>query len=75
MPFYNLRCKVCGHEFEKYASISERADIVCPECGKKKLETVMGNTSAAVIIKNEAKGANACPNAHICGGCCHHGQG
>ena len=72
MPFYNLKCKACGHEFEKYASVSEKNLLSCPECGKKKLQTILGNKSAAVIIKDGKTGENPCPNAHICGGCCHH---
>lgn len=71
MPFYNLKCVKCGCEFEKYAEISMRDSIECPECSSKELETIFGEKSAAVIVKSGAK-ENTCPNAHICGGCCHH---
>ena len=38
MPTYEYVCAKCGHEFEKYQSIADKALAVCPEdlCAKKK---------------------------------------
>ena len=38
MPTYEYICSKCGHEFEKFQSIADKALKVCPEdmCAKKK---------------------------------------
>jgi putative FmdB family regulatory protein len=38
MPTYEYVCSKCGHEFEKFQSMSEKALTVCPKelCGRKK---------------------------------------
>ncbi|HEU5122977.1 MAG TPA: zinc ribbon domain-containing protein [Verrucomicrobiae bacterium] len=38
MPTYEYVCSKCGHEFEKFQSMSENALTVCPKelCGQKK---------------------------------------
>lgn len=38
MPTYEYICSKCGHQFEKFQSISEQALSVCPKdlCGQKK---------------------------------------
>jgi putative FmdB family regulatory protein len=35
MPFYDLKCSVCGEEFNTMAKMSEREQnqIKCPSCG------------------------------------------
>ena len=32
MPTYQYRCTKCGHEFEKFQSISDDPVKVCPKC-------------------------------------------
>jgi putative FmdB family regulatory protein len=38
MPTYEYVCSKCGHEFEKFQSMSDKALTVCPEdrCAQKK---------------------------------------
>ena len=38
MPTYEYVCSKCGHQFEKFQSIKDKALTVCPEdlCGQKK---------------------------------------
>ncbi|HMP84766.1 MAG TPA: zinc ribbon domain-containing protein [Verrucomicrobiota bacterium] len=38
MPTYEYICSKCGHEFEKFQPIADKALAVCPEdlCAKKK---------------------------------------
>ncbi|HXT11149.1 MAG TPA: FmdB family zinc ribbon protein [Candidatus Angelobacter sp.] len=38
MPTYEYVCSKCGHEFEKFQSISEKPLAICPEdlCARKK---------------------------------------
>lgn len=34
MPTYDLKCRACGHDFEKFTTgILKEADKVCPKCG------------------------------------------
>lgn len=71
MPFYDLRCKACGEEFNTMAKMSEREQklIQCPKCQSNELEAVFNNVN---IIQSRKSDAPACPNAHVCGGCCSH---
>jgi putative FmdB family regulatory protein len=50
MPTYDYRCNNCDHEFEEFQSMSAKTLRKCPECGKLKLERLIG-TGAAVIFK------------------------
>ena len=50
MPTYDYRCNACGHEFELFQSMSEGLKKKCPECGKLKLERLIG-TGSALIFK------------------------
>ena len=50
MPTYDYVCNACGHEFELFQSMSESVKKKCPECGKLKLERLIG-TGAGVIFK------------------------
>ncbi|MFG0245229.1 MAG: FmdB family zinc ribbon protein [Phycisphaerales bacterium JB052] len=50
MPTYDYQCNACGHEFELFQSMSEGVKKKCPECGKLKLERLIG-TGAALIFK------------------------
>ena len=50
MPTYDYRCDACGHELEIFQSITESPKRKCPECGKQKLQRVIG-TGAGIIFK------------------------
>ncbi len=51
MPYYDYRCDNCQNRFSVYQSISEheKAKVVCPNCGDKKvrqqISTFMVKTS------------------------------
>lgn len=71
MPFYDLKCKKCGEEFNIMAKMSDRENklINCPKCGHNELAPVFSNVN---IIQKRSSDGPACPNAHKCGGCCGH---
>jgi len=50
MPTYDYRCNACDHAFEEFQSMSAKPLRKCPECGKLKLERLIG-TGAGVIFK------------------------
>ena len=50
MPTYDYLCDSCGHEFEKFQSITARTLRKCPECGKNQLKRLIG-TGAGIIFK------------------------
>ena len=35
MPTYKYECQSCGHNFEKFQSITADSIKICPECGKE----------------------------------------
>ena len=50
MPTYEYLCDNCGHEIEKFQSISARVLRKCPACGRKQLKRLIG-TGAGIIFK------------------------
>ncbi len=50
MPTYAYRCESCGHEFEKFQSITAEPIKVCPECKRAKVKRLIG-TGAALLFK------------------------
>lgn len=50
MPTYEYECNACGHGFEHYQSITDAKLRKCPECGKFKLQRLIGS-GAGVIFK------------------------
>jgi putative FmdB family regulatory protein len=38
MPTYEYECNACGHEFERFESMTAKPDKSCPKCNKKKAE-------------------------------------
>jgi putative FmdB family regulatory protein len=50
MPTYDYRCDNCGHELEAFQSITAKPLKKCPECGKLKLQRLLG-TGAGLIFK------------------------
>lgn len=70
MPFYDLKFKECGEEFNIMAKISERDKklIKCPKCGNNELEPIFTNLN---FITKPKSNAPVCPNIDRCGGCCN----
>jgi putative FmdB family regulatory protein len=52
MPTYEYKCeaKGCGHQFEEFQSMSDKALEKCPKCKKKSLRRLFG-TGAAILFK------------------------
>ncbi len=50
MPTYDYRCDGCGHEFERFQSMTAKVLRTCPECGERKLKRLIG-AGGAVIFK------------------------
>lgn len=50
MPTYEYICQACDHEFELFQQMSDSVKRKCPECGKLKLQRLIG-TGAGVIFK------------------------
>jgi len=50
MPTYEYECGACGHAFEKYQSMTEKAVRKCPKCGKNKVNRIISG-GAGVLFK------------------------
>jgi len=50
MPTYDYECEACGHQFEKFQSITASPIKTCPKCKKRKVRRLIG-TGAGVIFK------------------------
>ncbi|MFP6900470.1 MAG: zinc ribbon domain-containing protein [Opitutales bacterium] len=50
MPTYEYVCRVCGHEFEKFQSMTDEPVKSCPKCRKRQVRRKIG-MGAGVIFK------------------------
>jgi putative FmdB family regulatory protein len=50
MPTYDYVCQACDHAFEEFQAITAKPLKKCPDCGKLKLQRLIG-TGAGVIFK------------------------
>src|SRR5213593_4734977 len=50
MPTYEYKCDACGHEFERFQSITAAPVKRCPQCGKAKVRRLI-STGAGLIFK------------------------
>lgn len=50
MPTYEYQCNACGHKMEEWQTITAPPLKKCPECGKNKLQRLLG-TGGAIIFK------------------------
>lgn len=50
MPTYEYECNACGHTFEEFQSMSDKALKKCPKCAKLKLQRLIGS-GAGIIFK------------------------
>ncbi len=49
MPTYEYECPKCGHNFEKFESITSKPESKCPECDAKCHRLISGG--AGIIFK------------------------
>ena len=49
MPTYDYRCKLCGHEFEEFQSMSAEPLIICPKCAEPSLKRLMSSGMGLVF--------------------------
>jgi putative FmdB family regulatory protein len=49
MPTYDYLCGKCGHQFEKFQSITAGNLKKCPECGKMSLHRLIGAGSGIIF--------------------------
>ena len=75
MPYYDLKCADCEHEFNTKATLSDRTGgaIRCPACGSFRLETIFRKVN---IIRSRSDMADSCPmggGACGCSGGCAQG--
>ena len=52
MPTYDYQCQACGHHFELFQSMTAKVKRKCPECGKPKLERLIG-PGAGFLFKGD----------------------
>lgn len=50
MPTYDYVCRACEHRFEHFQSMQEPLLRKCPECGRLKLERLIG-AGAGILFK------------------------
>jgi len=50
MPTYEYRCGKCGHEFERFQSITAAPVRCCPQCGRNGVRRLIG-TGTGIIFK------------------------
>jgi putative FmdB family regulatory protein len=50
MPTYDYVCQECEHQFELFQSITAKPTRKCPECGRMKLQRLIG-AGAGIIFK------------------------
>ena len=79
MPYYDLRCESCQHEFNLKASIRERSEgqLHCPHCGSTQLA---GQFKQVNILRYRGRDCDVCSGQSVargggcgCGGACSHG--
>ena len=49
MPTYEYACQGCGHEFEMFQRMSEPVKRKCPECGRLKLQRLIGMGAGIMV--------------------------
>ena len=49
MPTYEYKCENCDHQFEQFQSITSKPLRKCPECGKNKLNRLIGSGSGIIF--------------------------
>ena len=54
MALYEYHCGACGHDFERYMSLTEheRAKVTCPKCKSTKVDRVFAPFYAKTVRKS-----------------------
>lgn len=52
MPTYDYECEACQHRFELFQSMTAKVKRKCPECGKLKLQRLIG-PGAGFLFKGD----------------------
>jgi len=50
MPTYSYKCTDCGHDFERFQSITAGPIRKCPNCGKLQARRLLG-TGSGILFK------------------------
>jgi putative FmdB family regulatory protein len=89
MPTYEYACQACGHQFERFESITAKPNKSCEKCGKKKAERQI-SVGGGFLFKgsgfyitdykksgggsSDSKPAAKADTSHSCTGACAHGS-
>ncbi len=49
MPTYEYECQNCEHRFDEFQSITAKPLKKCPECGRMKLQRLIGGGSGLIF--------------------------
>jgi putative FmdB family regulatory protein len=52
MPTYQYQCEACDHSFEILQSMMDKKLKKCPDCGKSKLNRLIGSGSGIIFKGN-----------------------
>jgi putative FmdB family regulatory protein len=71
MPFYEYKCRGCGHKYSALIPISRREEeesrLVCPECGDGQHERLISLFSSPASVGAPGGGGSAtCSEAASC---------
>lgn len=64
MPIFEYKCNTCQKEFEILTVSSKQDEVVCPDCGSKKVQKLL---SASTVKSGGSVGLGNAPSA-VCGG-------
>lgn len=54
MPFYDYKCKACGHEFEEMKPMAKsKGPFKCPECGARRAARVFNPKGISIHVQHE----------------------
>ena len=85
MPTYQYECDACHHSFETLQSMTEKKLQKCPQCGKLKLQRLIGTGSGIIFkgsgfyetdykrkggVKDPSVKSSPAPSSPSCGSAC-----
>lgn len=66
MPSYDMVCQACGHKFSVFCTISQKDQLVCPQC---KIPKVSQRFTTVNIGGSKSGGACSASSCSGCAGC------